>query len=546
MPVWNAFRVLLCSIAALLSISIASGQQINTPAAGQFRIAGTVVSRSDGHPLARARLTINNTNNNQEVFSTLTSENGKFAFTGLHAGKYALQGGRRGYLSSFYEQHEQFSTAIVTGAGVDTENLVLRLSPAGYITGKVLDESGDPVRKANVSLYSIHHDEGVSRIVQVKGASTDDLGSFELGPEGPGTYFVAAQAVPWYAMHGLTRNQAGSSAGQMDPALDVTYPLTYYSDATDPGAATAIALRGGDRVQLEIHMNPVPALHILFRAPEGPSSGAWFPQLLHAGLGQESIVPGESVQQVSPGIFEVSGVPAGRYSIRILNGKNQSEIRQVDVLNDGEELDPSGGAGFSNLNLSLHVAGESSFPANLSVGLRRPHGDTERFQPIGSKSETKLEEIPPGEYELVVFAPDKQYFVAQITSTDAQISGHLLTIKPGANVSVAASLITSTESVHGFVKNGDKAFAGAMVVLVPKDPINNPDLFRRDQSDLDGSFRFNSVVPGSYRIIAIQDGWDLDWSQPAAIVSYLKNAESVEVGNQRSLTLTTPLQVQPR
>jgi hypothetical protein len=546
MPIWNAFRALLCSIAALLSISIASGQQTNTPAAGQYRIAGTVVSRSDGHPLARARVTINNTKNNQEVFSTLTSEDGKFAFTGLHAGKYALQGGRRGYLSSFYEQHEQFSTAIVTGAGVDSENLVLRLWPAGYITGKVLDESGDPVRNANVSLYSIHHEEGVSRIVQVKGANTDDLGSFELGPEGPGTYFVAAQTVPWYAMHALTRNQAGSSAEQLDPALDVAYPLTYYSDVTDPSAATTVALRGGDRVQLEIHMSPVPALHILFHAPEGVSNGAWFPQFLHTGLGQNSIVPGESVQQVSPGLFEVSGVPAGRYSIRISNGKNQSEIKQVDVLNDGEELDTSGGAGFSTLNLSLHVAGESSFPANLSVGLRRPHGGIERFQPIGSKSETKLKEIPPGEYELVVFAPDKQYFVAQITSTDAQIPGRLLTITPGANVSVAASLITNTESVYGYIKNGDKAFAGAMVVLVPKDPINNPDLFRRDQSDLDGSFQLRSVVPGFYTIVAIQDGWDLDWSQPATMVSYLKNAEAIEVGNQRSLNLAASVQVQPR
>jgi hypothetical protein len=157
-----------------------------------------------------------------------------------------------------------------------------------------------------------------------------------------------------------------------------------------------------------------------------------------------------------------------------------------------------------------------------------------------------LEGIPPGQYELVVFAPDRQYFIAQITSSDAQISGHLLTITPGANVSVAASLITNTESVHGFVKNGDKGFAGAMVVLVPKDPINNPDLFRRDQSDLDGSFQFNSVVPGFYTIVAIQDGWDLDWSQPAAMVSYLKNAEAVEVGNQRSLTLAAPVQVQPR
>jgi hypothetical protein len=37
------------------------------------------------------------------------------------------------------------------------------------------------------------------------------------------------------------------------------------------------------------------------------------------------------------------------------------------------------------------------------------------------------------------------------------------------------------------------------------------DLFRRDQSDLDGTFSLHGVIPGTYTVVAIDNGWDLDW-----------------------------------
>jgi len=42
-------------------------------------------------------------------------------------------------------------------------------------------------------------------------------------------------------------------------------------------------------------------------------------------------------------------------------------------------------------------------------------------------------------------------------------------------------------NVEGTAKRAGTPFAGAMVVLVPEDPEDNADLFRRDQSDLDGT-----------------------------------------------------------
>jgi hypothetical protein len=69
-------------------------------------------------------------------------------------------------------------------------------------------------------------------------------------------------------------------------------------------------------------------------------------------------------------------------------------------------------------------------------------------------------------------------------------------------------------------------------VMVPKNPQANHDRFRRDQSDLDGSFGLPNVIPGSYTIIAIEDGWDLDWSEAGVLAAYLKHGQTIEVGDR--------------
>ncbi len=72
----------------------------------------------DGAPLGKARVSLVDTANPANAAWIITSENGRFSFESIPAGKYALEGERRGFLSANYEQHEQFSTAIVTGAGL--------------------------------------------------------------------------------------------------------------------------------------------------------------------------------------------------------------------------------------------------------------------------------------------------------------------------------------------------------------------------------------------------------------------------------------------
>src|SRR5690242_1144074 len=160
-PAWVAWLLLAWPVTLIAQTPV----QL---AAGPFRVAGTIVSAQEGHPLSRARVSLQEVRNRQNQIFMITGDDGHFEFRNLPAGKYALNGAKRGYISAAYEQHEQFSTAIVTGAGLDTENLTLRQVRTAVLTGHVFDESGEPVRAATVTLWRDDHSAGVSRTVSYR------------------------------------------------------------------------------------------------------------------------------------------------------------------------------------------------------------------------------------------------------------------------------------------------------------------------------------------------------------------------------------------
>jgi hypothetical protein len=121
-------------------------------------------------------------------------------------------------------------------------------------------------------------------------------------------------------------------------------------------------------------------------------------------------------------------------------------------------------------------------------------------------------------------------------------------VPAGSSLQVTLSLVGGETTIEGVAQRSGKPFAGAMVVLVPKDPESNHEQFRRDQSDMDGTFSLLQVVPGSYTVIAIENGWDLDWSKPAILAQYIKLGQTIDVASQAkgSTQLSSPVEVQPK
>ena len=519
------------------------------PSNAAFRIAGTIVNAIGRGPLGRARVSILDARNPQNTQAMVTSDNGRFDFK-VGPGKYALQGAKRGFITASYDEHEQFSTAIVTGAGFDTVDLVLRLAPSAVLSGKILDELGEPVRHARISLYREDRRVGVSRILRVRADTSDDQGAYEFFPLDAGTYFVSATATPWYALHPLASHQSDTEnlPTAVDHSLDTAYPVTYYGDSTEPDDATPIPIRGGDHLQADIHLNPVPALHLLFRVPDNGEHGITVPRLQRPSFDGEEFVETGGMQQVSPGVFEIDGVAPGRYAVRMPGEGRGGEANEVDITDNGQELNVSGAERASTLKATVQVLGEATLPPQIEIALRNSKMRLVAWQEMDAKGEVEFGDLAPGKYDVMAGSRAKAYSVVRMSSDNGVILGHALNVAAGTSLTISLSLSGGAAKVEGFAKRAGKPAAGAMVVLVPKDPESDRDLFRRDQSDQDGSFTLPSIVPGAYTIVAIENGWDLDWSRPGVIAHYAKHGQPVTITDHTSSTLRLPdpVEVQPR
>ncbi len=546
------YRILamVCPL-VLLGTGLLAGQSPKPakmpPKTGSFRISGIAVNSVTSQPLVRARVSVTNTKDSKDTQSMMTGDDGRFEFQ-VDAGKYSLQGAKRGFITFSYDQHENFWTGIVTGAGLETENLVLRLPPASAITGTVTDDNGEPVRDAAVTVYREDHSTGITRTQIFSSVATDDVGTYEVTPLNSGNYFVTAKAQPWYAVHPASSPKAEGTASVVDKALDAAFPTAYYKDAAEPEDATPIPIRPADRAQVDLHLNAQPALHLVFHSTE--SAEHIRQPILQSPSFDGTVDPQPSAAQlVSPGTYEITGLPAGRYTMQVQGPQNggASAPSEVNLTTDGQELDLSGTSPAASVKATVHLRGAAKLPDQFALVMRNRAGRFIAGSP-NEQGEITFADVTPGVYDFVAGARTKAYFVSKITQEGHVSSGHTLNVPAGVSLTISLNLVGSALDVEGFAKRSGKAAAGVMVVLVPEDPDANLELFRRDQSDLDGSFTVRQVIPGTYTILAIEDGWDLDWAKPAVIESYRRHGQKIVVEDESkgSMQLAGPVEVQPK
>jgi 5-hydroxyisourate hydrolase-like protein (transthyretin family) len=546
----------LCTL-CLVAYSTANGgqeakstQPVNHDEEG-YKIAGTVVNAMTGAPLARATVSLAETQNLSRMLTLVTPENGHFEFSNLSQAKFSLQGSRNGFVTSGYEQHEQYSTAIVTGPGFSTDNLVLRLMPLAVIYGHVFDESGDPVRSAQLHLYFEDHGGGMTEVRTAGVASADDRGFFDLGPLRPGTYYLSADAKPWYAVH-PTSGQGGNDSPQSVPAsLDVAYPTTFYGGATEAENASPIEVKGGDRQEVDMRLSPVPSLHLLFHIPEDTARphGGPMPIFQKREFDSEQNVAASEMRAVGPGVYELTGLPAGRYDVRMLGG-NSGEMEQFNEINlthDGQDLSMTAGEALGRLKLTIKMAGEEPPPKHFAVGLRDARRHISNVVPVDATGDLSFDGIKPGKYAIVVLS-EKRYAVTRAWTATGDVAGSEVNITPGANVQLTVEVAAGEAGIEGVAQKNGKPASGVMVALVPKDPETHVELFRRDQSDFDGTFLLRGVIPGTYTIVAIEDAWGFDWLKSGVLARYAEHSQTVVVRDSMrgTIALPQPLEVQPR
>ena len=140
-------------------------------------VEGTVVRVDTNQPVARASILLTKVDGGlRDSIVVTTDGRGRFAARGVPAGTYRI-----------FATHDDFVRAeampIVVGPSQAVRDVTLRMTPTGAISGRALDEYGDPV--ARVFVRAVLMDA-------VYEGQTNDLGEYRLFGLPPGRYVISA------------------------------------------------------------------------------------------------------------------------------------------------------------------------------------------------------------------------------------------------------------------------------------------------------------------------------------------------------------------
>jgi hypothetical protein len=545
-----------------------------------FRISGTVVDSQTLQPLDHVEVIMSLPTNVNDSRHFVTSSDGHFVFTNLPAGKYRLTAERPGYASQAFHEHEEFSTYIVTGPNQPSENLTFPLLRSAVITGVITDEWGDPVRNARIFLFSFGLSFGSAKAHMVGNADTDDRGRYRLPNLDPGVYAVMVSAYPWYRAQLRDRGGEASSRALSNPALDVVYPFTYYPNSSTLAGAAKLTLSPGASQSADIAIHPVPSIHLLVKTSipqvEEPEDGNASPEIARPltsvnvvrSIGEEfsdtETFPFDQ-HEISPGLVEISGLQPGE--VRILSDPQSASNRavsarsldlsssmEVDLTLHGSLVDVSGVAHIEGKQEDAQAKPSNSprlVPADPMDGeahigqltFRSTTTGDSYMAPFSGEDGLSLGPlaIPAGSYE-VAFDHSPELELTKLEAEGATVSHLTVDIPAGHPVKLTIHLAANDSSISGVALKKGKPLAGAMIVLVPQDPNKNASEFHRDQTDSDGSFTLSDLYPGQYTLLAIENGWDLEWASPSVLFRYLPNGLPVTVTPNSTATLNPTVQ----
>lgn len=520
-------------------IEAQSRQATPTGTMGPYRIGGVLVNAATGEPVRRGVVQALD-DAERTVASCLTDADGHFALDHLAAAKYRLSASKRGFRAQSYDEHDDFATSIVTGPNQDTTHLQFKLMPNSVLYGTVTDDNGDPVANARIMLFKKPRHPGTGqRMGQGETMMSDDTGAYEFSNLSAGEYYLAVIADPWYAAH------EGAPA-KRNAALDVVYPVTYFDSTTEETSATPMVLAGGSHEEANISLHAVPALHIKMAVARKSDGSVAVPDLQQTIFGAAvSAQSSSSGDILRTGAVEMDGIAPGHYQI---TQGDPSRVVDLD-LSASQQVDPTSGTPANPVSGRLRMTSGAQPPDDATVSLERT--DNNPGQSIYAaevhQGQFKFEGVPSGEWAVAATSGNQALPVVAVAAGATRRAGNLITLRE-RTPELIVTLSDSETDVKGFARKEGKGFAGAMIVLLPRNPAQWRALTRRDQSDSDGSFALHNVVPGDYTLIAIADGWELDWTSPDAMARYLPGGTNVRVtvSSGKLVQLSAPVAVQDR
>lgn len=343
------------------------------PSVGTARLSGRVTALETGRPIRRAVVRAVS-QELQEGKSVSTDLEGRWELRELPAGRYNVSVSKGGYVSLAYGQLRPFESgkSVELSVGQTVDRLDVALPRGSAVTGRVVDEFGDPVTNARVTAMRLRYLAGQRRMMAMgAGDSTDDLGQFRLHGLPPGEYYVAAQAAT-SMLFGASEDRSG-------------YAQTFYPGVITPSEATRVTLAVGQEAQnIVITLTPIRTATISGTARTAAGNPVASGMVMMRSTNPAEMMMSVRSSPVRNGEWTISNVTPGDYFLMLqaidleqvaLTGTTSQTGREIalepiTVTGDdikGLSIVTSAGA---TLRGSIHFEDAAQPPAFSSMGVQ--------------------------------------------------------------------------------------------------------------------------------------------------------------------------------
>jgi Protein of unknown function (DUF1416) len=427
-----------------------------------------------------------------QTYGATSGKDGRFSIPHVNPGGYGLLVRRNGFVYLQDENKEASHRGVTLKAGDAVTDHTVEMTPEAVISGRVVDDYGDPVERAYVRASAVGSDSSMSPVLSRMNSITDERGQFRI-VGAPGKFHVGVSAF---------RAQTGIHEIRTDGSEIPVYGETWYPGSDSENRAGVVEAVGGrETAGIDIRLLRKRSLTIsgvVTGTPEGTARTQVFLNTKFSGF--PTAIPD------ADGRFTFSGLPPDQYRVKAIYDAPGSKLISptADVT-----LETA-----SNTSVSLNLAPGEEVSGTLEV----EGGPSSEKRTVGLEAPTPQDYVPvhggevdrdgkfsiapvyPGKFRVHVEPLPENAFIKTVSADGGAVADTVVDLSRGVRGSkIKITIGLNGGTVEGTVSSeSGKPACCAMVVLAAKiEEVN--DYMKSVKAG--ERYRFAGLRPGKYRLI---------------------------------------------